>query len=80
MGRRISSFEKIEKIAKALKIPPSRLFVHEASVEKEEQKPKTKDYLRKMPAQAKKELASRLMVLIKTDIAQTLNPKNYETW
>ena len=77
MGRRIPSFEKIEKIAKALKIPPSQLFIHEAIGVNGNQKPETKDHLRKMPANVKKELTSRLLAQIKTDIAHTLDPKNY---
>jgi len=82
MGRRIPSFEKIEKIAAALKIPPSLFFIAENPLgitenveEGGERKPETKDYLRKMPAHVKKELISRLLALIKTDISESLDPK-----
>ena len=75
MGRRIPSFEKIEKISLALKIPPGLLFIEENDEKKEEQKFSTQDYLQKMPAKVKKELISHLLSLIKADIAAALNPK-----
>jgi len=77
MGRRIPSFEKIEKIAEALKIPPSLLFLDESAAEKGEKKPDAKDYLQKMPANVKKELYSRFLVLMKSDITALLDPKEY---
>ncbi|MCL2480556.1 MAG: helix-turn-helix transcriptional regulator [Spirochaetaceae bacterium] len=77
MGRRIPSFEKIEKIAAALNIHPSLLFVVENSGEIKEQKLKTKDYLERMPVHVKKELFTRLVALIKADIAESLDAKNY---
>ena len=77
MGRRIPSFEKIEKIAKALKIPPGRLFVDESAEEKGEEKLGAKEYLQKMPASVKKELISRLLASIKADIAASLDSRKY---
>jgi len=77
MGRRIPSFEKIEKIAEALKIPPSKLFLDEDNTEKGEKKPDTKDYLQKMPTNVKKELYSRFLALMKSNISALLDPKEY---
>jgi len=77
MGRRIPSFEKIEKIAEALKIHPTLLFLDENAAKKEEKKPETKDYLQKMPPNVKKELSSRLLALVKSDITALLDPKEY---
>ena len=77
MGRRIPSFEKIEKIAEALKIPPSQLFIDESAAENVEKKPDAKEYLEKMPAGVKKELYSRFLALMKSDINALLDPKEY---
>ena len=77
MGRRIPSFEKIEKIAAALNIHPSLLFIAENSGENKEQKLKTKDYLQRMPVSVKKELFTRLLTLIKADIAESLDVKKH---
>ena len=77
MGRRIPSFEKIERIAAALNIPPSLFFIEENPDESVELKTATKDYLQKMPAHVKKELFSRLLALIKADIAESLDSKKY---
>ena len=78
MGRRLPSFETIEKIAKALKIPPSHLFIDENATEIVEDMPLTKDYLGKMPAKVKKEIITRLLVSIKSDIISILDPKKYD--
>ena len=77
MGRRIPSFEKIEKIAEALEIPYHQLFLYEAGEKKDEKKPKTKDYLQKMPQTIKKEIISRLLIEISEDARASLDPKNY---
>ena len=77
MGRRIPSFEKIEKIAYALEVSPDCLFISENAVEKVEKKPDTKEYLQKMPVKVKKELMSRLMASIKADIGASLDSKGY---
>ena len=77
MGRRIPSFEKIEKIAAGLKIPSYELFSYEAKEKQKEQKLKTKDYLIKMPPNVKKELISRLSTITKKNISASFNPQNY---
>ena len=77
MGRRIPSFEKIEKIAEALEIPPACLFQSENTEKKEGEKSEAKEYLQKMPIKARKEIISRLLALIKTDIATSLDSKQY---
>ena len=75
MGRRIPSFEKIEKIASALKIPSYEMFTCETGENQE--KLLTKDYLQKMPANVKKEVILKLLSLIKADIIESLDTKNY---
>ena len=74
MGRRIPSFEKIEKIAKALGVPSHELFVYETAEKKDDKKLKTKDFLKKMPPHIKKELLSHLVEVIKKDIIASFNP------
>ena len=74
MGRRIPSFEKIEKIAKALKVEPCHLFMCEETIISKDQKIESKDYLNKMPGYIKKELVSRLMAGVKSEILKALNP------
>jgi transcriptional regulator with XRE-family HTH domain len=77
MGRRIPSFEKIEKIAAALEIPSHALFTSENVEKKEEKKLKTRDYLQKMPADVKKEIVSRITAGMKNNINNFLDPQNY---
>jgi len=77
MGRRIPSFEKIEKIAAALDIESHELFVWEKEEKQREQKPNTKDYLKKMPANVKKEIISRMAVITKKNIYASLDPQEY---
>jgi transcriptional regulator with XRE-family HTH domain len=77
MGRRIPSFEKIEKIASALEIPSYELFVFESSEKKQEKKLKTKDYLLKMPQNIKKEIISHLLASINKNVKASLDPKDY---
>ena len=77
MGRRIPSFEKIEEIAAALKIPSYQLFAFETEEKQKEQKPKTKDYLEKMPLNIRKELITRLITNIKKDVDASFNSQNY---
>jgi transcriptional regulator with XRE-family HTH domain len=78
MGRRIPSFEKIEKIAAALQIPSYKLFMYESSEKKEDKKPKSRDYLQKMPKNIKNEIISRLLTTINKDVKALFNSKNYE--
>jgi len=77
MGRRIPSFDKIEKIASALEIPSYELFIFESSEKKQEKKPKTKDYLLKMPQNIRKEIISHLLASINNNIKASLDPKDY---
>ena len=77
MGRRIPSFEKIEKIAAALNISPGLLFIDESNKEKAGKKNETKDYLQKMPVQVKKELVSCLMAQIKAGITDSLDARKH---
>jgi transcriptional regulator with XRE-family HTH domain len=77
MGRRIPSFEKIEKIAAALEIPSYELFAQEGGEKKEEQKLDTKDFLKKLPFKIKKEIISRLLAAINKDIAASFDSQNY---
>ncbi|MDR2717447.1 MAG: helix-turn-helix transcriptional regulator [Treponema sp.] len=77
MGRRIPSFEKIEKIAFALEIPSYELFMFETAEKKQEKKPKTKDYLQKMPQNIKKEIISQMLVTINQNIKASFDSKNY---
>ena len=68
MGRRIPKFEKIEKIAKALEISYYELFISDSTEIKPEQKVKTNDFMKKMPAHVKRELISRLTAAIKKEM------------
>ena len=77
MGRRIPSFDKIEKIALALNVSPCLLFVDDSMEENNKQKPDTKDYLRKMPAHVKKEILSHLLTVIKAEVTESLDANNY---
>ncbi|MDR0290643.1 MAG: helix-turn-helix domain-containing protein [Treponema sp.] len=77
MGRRIPSFEKIEKIAAALEIPSHALFAAEPVEKKDEKKLKAKDYLQRMPANIKREITSRMAARIKNNIEISLDPQNY---
>jgi len=76
MGRRIPSFEKIEKIAAALEIPPYELFAYEAAEKKPEKKLKAGDYLQKMPQNIKKEIISNLLTAINHDVKALFDSKN----
>ena len=77
MGRRIPSFDKIEKIAVALKIVPGWLFMEAVPEENRKEKSETKDYLQRIPTQVKKEIISRLMPRLKADIIASLDSKEY---
>jgi transcriptional regulator with XRE-family HTH domain len=77
MGRRIPSFEKIEKIAAALEIPIYELFLYEPGRKKEAKRPTARDYLQKMPQNIKKEIVSHLLTAINTDVKASLDSENY---
>jgi transcriptional regulator with XRE-family HTH domain len=85
MGRRIPSFEKIEKIASALRINACELFMQEISDnitgnEKETGKEKrqdVKDFLKEIPPHIKEAIISSLLTRVREDIAESLETKNY---
>jgi len=77
MGRRIPSFDKIEKIADALEIPSYKLFICESEEKSKEKILKTRDYLNEMPAKVKKEIISHLTAAVKKDIENSLNSQEY---
>jgi len=68
MGRRIPSFEKIDKIAAALGIHSCELFTYEANEKNKARKLSVKDYLQKMPQNIKKEIIAYLLTTIKKDV------------
>ena len=78
MGRRIPSFDKIEKIAAALEIPSYELFIYEAAEKKEVKKPKSSEYLQKMPQNIKNEIISHLLTAINKDVKASFDSKNYD--
>jgi transcriptional regulator with XRE-family HTH domain len=77
MGRRIPSFEKIEKIASALKIASYQLFMDDAVEIHKDQERETKDYLDELPKNVKKEIVSRMLITIQQNIIESLDSKNY---
>jgi transcriptional regulator with XRE-family HTH domain len=76
MGRRIPSFDKIEKIAAALGIASFELFSQDIE-RKDIEKQSAKDYLMKMPADIKKEIISNLLKEIKNNIHVSFDFQNY---
>ena len=79
MGRRIPSFEKIEKIAASLKIPSYELFMYETGENKEEKDLKTGDYLQKLPYNIKKDIISHLLAAINNDVKTAFESQSYCT-
>lgn len=77
MGRRIPSFEKIEKIAGALEIASYQLFMQKTAEKYEENEQTARDYLESMPQKIKKEIAARLLTAIRKDIDASLDARNY---
>jgi transcriptional regulator with XRE-family HTH domain len=77
MGRRIPSFEKIEKIARALHIRADQLFLPEAPGDFEEKEQDAKGFLAALPGGIRKEITSNLLASIKNSIDQSFDPKNY---
>jgi transcriptional regulator with XRE-family HTH domain len=75
MGRRIPSFDKIEQMAAALRIPSYELFMKES--EDPPGEPTTSDYLADLPSDIKKEITARLLSSIHTGIDESFNPKSY---
>lgn len=77
MGRRIPSFEKIEKIASALRIGAYQLFLQETPGESEEEAQDAKGFLAALPGGVKKEITANLLTAIKNSIDRSFDPKNY---
>jgi transcriptional regulator with XRE-family HTH domain len=78
MGRRIPSFEKIEKIAVALDIPSYELFKYESTEKNEVKKLKSREFLQKIPRNIKNEIISHLLTAINRDVKASFDSKNYE--
>jgi transcriptional regulator with XRE-family HTH domain len=76
MGRRIPSFEKIEKIATALGMASYELLVYNSESKKNETL-KTNDYIKKLPTNVKKEIISHILAEIKKNIDASFDYKNY---
>jgi transcriptional regulator with XRE-family HTH domain len=81
MGRRIPSFEKIEKIASALRINPYELFVREAAgegVENHKEKDLgARDFLEAIPPQVREEIIIRLLTALRQGVTESFDPGNY---
>jgi transcriptional regulator with XRE-family HTH domain len=77
MGRRIPSFEKIEKIASALQVNAYQLFVQETADEYANKEQKTKDFLEILPGDIKKEIIAHILNTVHNAIGKSFDPKNY---
>jgi transcriptional regulator with XRE-family HTH domain len=77
IGRRIPSFEKIEKIALALQIASYRLFMQEPGGSDEEKELNTRDFLNGLPRNIKKEITEHLLSAIRDCVDESFNTKNY---
>jgi transcriptional regulator with XRE-family HTH domain len=81
MGRRIPSFEKIEKIASALRISSYELFIQEIvdndGGTNKETKQSTKVFLEEIPPYVKEEIIAALLTRVRKDIVESLEAKNY---
>jgi transcriptional regulator with XRE-family HTH domain len=77
MGRRIPSFEKIDKIAAALQISSYQLFIQQAAGEQEKKERTTKDFLNDIPYKIREEIISRLLSSIKKGVNESLDPRSY---
>ncbi|MDR2021224.1 MAG: helix-turn-helix transcriptional regulator [Treponema sp.] len=76
-GRRIPSFEKIEKIAWALQIASYQLFVQETSENAAEEDLQTGDFLNGLPHKIKREITGRLLSAIHKCIDESFDANNY---
>ena len=77
MGRRIPSFEKIEKIAAALCIMPSELFCA-APCELVVEECSPRSVLERVPRAVKKEIAARLLAALSAEIDNALDAGTYD--
>ncbi|GHV74067.1 hypothetical protein AGMMS49940_13690 [Spirochaetia bacterium] len=76
-GRRIPSFEKIEQIAAALRIPSYRLFIEESDGVIVEKEPTTREFLQGLPRSVRDEMKSHLESALHKGIDESFNAKNY---
>jgi transcriptional regulator with XRE-family HTH domain len=76
-GRRIPSFEKIEQIAAALRIPSYRLFIEETDEDIAEKEPTTREFLLEFPRSVREEMKSHLLSALHKGIDESFNAKNY---
>jgi transcriptional regulator with XRE-family HTH domain len=81
MGRRIPSFEKIERIASALQISSHELFVQKTindGMENSKEKGQSvKDFLEEIPPYIKEEIIASILSKIRKDITESLDAKSY---
>jgi transcriptional regulator with XRE-family HTH domain len=76
-GRRIPSFEIIERIAAALRIPSYQLFFEETYEDNTEKEPTTREFLLELPRGIREEITSKLLAVIHRGISESFNAKNY---
>ena len=81
MGRRIPSFEKIERIASALQISSHELFVQKttnAGMENSKEKGQSvKNFLEEIPPYIKEEIITSILSKVRKDITESLDAKSY---
>ena len=81
MGRRIPSFEKIERIASALQISSHELFVQKttnAGIENSKEKGQSvKNFLEEIPPYIKEEIITSILSKVRKDITESLDAKSY---
>jgi transcriptional regulator with XRE-family HTH domain len=81
MGRRIPSFEKIEKIASALRIGVHELFIQEIADKNAEthvsKKQSTRDFLEEIPPHIRKEIIGQLLSALRQGVTASFDSKNY---
>jgi transcriptional regulator with XRE-family HTH domain len=72
MGRRIPSFEKIEKIASALRISSHELFMQEIIRDKGDEQ-SAQELRGKIPPRIKEEIISSFLIKARKDLAESLD-------
>jgi transcriptional regulator with XRE-family HTH domain len=75
IGRKFPSIEMIDRIAKALRLEPYRLFV-DTAVSGNIVSGEIADFLNDLPERVRKEIVNRLISAVSTGIIQTLTPQN----
>ena len=74
INRKVPSLEMVEKIARALKVEPFRLFVDNRNLG-EGNAPPPGAYLGALTTAERRDLAERLVALISQDVGQLLQPE-----